>query len=153
LCFYSGCKFENRRSIALDTANGDYGFPEPLWRQLYSCGDLNGDGCEDVLGAKVAFGDASLSCYSGAAGARLWVTPDVVDEQLTSVDRVRDLDGDGVAEVLCGKVLYLSNMSVQYGNDGTVFVLSGKTGRVIKKLEELDYPVISLENFLAPQAK
>jgi hypothetical protein len=153
LCLYSGRKFQSRRAIPLGSTQEPYANPDRLWRHLHSCGDLNGDGCDDILAACVDFFGRSLSCYSGADGARLWVAPDVVDEELTSVVRVCDLDGDGVADLLCGRVLYLSAMGMHYGNDGTVFVLSGKTGRVIKKLEELDYPVISLENFLAPQGK
>jgi hypothetical protein len=154
---YFGSELQSHRSIALGSPEAPFNDIDGLRRDLYTCGDLNGDGCEDVLAAKTAFCEESLTCYSGADGSTLWVTPEVVESQFTSIDRLRDVDEDGVNEVLCGKVLYLT-MGVQYGNVGTafegnVFVLSGKSGRILHQFIESQYPGISLEHYLAQQRK
>ncbi|HTF88372.1 MAG TPA: hypothetical protein VK843_08180 [Planctomycetota bacterium] len=146
ILLFSGPRLDKRTAIDLSKQ-------EFIWsgqRDYYTCGDLNRDACEDLLVAQTEFPQSSLTCYSGANGSLLWTAPDVVDEDATSVDRLGDLDGDGVNEVITGKVHYSTTGG--YG-DGIVIVLSGSTGRIVKQFVEGDYPTIGLANYLDSHGK
>lgn len=152
LLVYSGVKFDQRRSIPVqvpkptrDNLGSFTMFSETYRRPLHNCGDLNGDGIDDILAAAVDWSDLTLTCYSGVSGSVLWKAEKAVEEHRASIARTNDMDGDGVAEVLSGAVLYLPN-GVQYGLDGLVHVLSGKTGAKLKDIEERSFPQISHAN-------
>ncbi len=149
---FTGRDLGKRRAIWLGSTVGPRCNPQALWRDLYTCGDLNGDGCEDLLAAETMIVWGRLTCYSGANGSILWKADDVVDEEYTSVDRLGDVDGDGVNDVISGRVQCVPSCGV-YGFDGMVFVVSGKAGRIVHEFEEQNYPSISLEHYLALHGK
>jgi len=142
VCF-SGRSLEKRRSIPLLVEKSPNVVMDREWRCLFTCGDLNGDGCDELLSADPCWVDAALTCYSGSDGSTLWTNEDAVVEESASIDRIRDLDGDGVTDLISGKVLYLPS-GIQYGENGQVVVVSGKSGRTLKTFDERNYHAISL---------
>lgn len=141
----SGPMLDQRRSIrvAVSQVTLDSVFlPERYCRPLYNCGDLNADGVDDILAAAVDWHDLTLTCYSGVDGSAYWKSEKAVEEHFSSVVSTSDLDGDGVPEILSGAVLYLRD-GPQFGLDGCVHILSGKTGAKLKDIEERKFPQIS----------
>lgn len=93
--------------------------------------DLNFDGHADLL---IGFQDhgqgGSVVAFSGASGKRLWhYESDQIQERLgKSVLSVRDLNGDGVREVLVGAPSFDQDR-------GRALVLDGSTGQLLKTHE------------------
>ena len=150
LIVFSGNQLERTRSVPVVTKKWPDGMNSDLpRRELHRCGDLDGDGSEDLLAAAYDFMDQSLTCYSGAGGTPNWIAERAVDATPSSATSTSDLDGDGTREVLSGVVTYLHGFGPpQYGPDGTVQVRSGKTGKLLDVIEEREFPQISFERHL-----
>lgn len=90
--------------------------------------DLNFDGFADlVIGDQNDGQGGAVVAFSGASGKRLWhYESDQVDERLgKSVIGVRDLNGDGVREVLVGAPYF-------DGDRGRALLLDGSTGQLLQ---------------------
>ncbi len=141
---YSGPKLEQRRSIVIEPSRDtDKFFEEAYCRQLYNGGDLTADGIDDILEVALDWFDLQLICYSGADGSVAWNSEKgTVEEEQSSIASTGDINGDGVCEILSGAVLYLPD-GPQFGLDGCVHILSGKTGAKLKDIEERKFPQIA----------
>jgi hypothetical protein len=151
LLVYSGASHENFRAFPVQTLPKahDTRNPDNARRELHSPGDLNQDGADDVLTAAIDFSDQSLTCYSGSDGTKLWRAERTVDASPSTMDATCDLNGDGVREILVGFVMHLHGFGPpQFGEDGCVRILSGKTGELLGSIEERLFPQISLERYL-----
>ena len=112
-------------------ASGNIGFG----RAADFVGDVDGDGVSDyAVGAPYASGGEAY-VYSGRTGALLWTLVAEGDghEFGSDVAPVGDIDGDGRADFL---VVAPMAPQVQYlANDGWVYLVSGATGAVLRKIE------------------
>ncbi len=125
-------------------------------RKLYACGDLNHDGCDEVLAAGVNFRDErdkalqgnELVCYSGKDGSMTWPAPGALGSAEQSVIRIRDVDADGVDDLAIGRVFspyYDIDFILSRCVNGRLNVLSGKTGMQLRTFEESRYPGIAFQ--------
>jgi hypothetical protein len=99
-------------------------------------GDLDGDGVRDVVvsgpeGQRGGWFTGEVTAYSGSTGVRLWTLyGDQPDTDLgASLASGLDMDGDGTDDVLAGATWLNGN-----GAPGEVWVISGKTGQLLRKI-------------------
>jgi len=133
---YSGMTGALLYSVQGET--GDFG------QAIASLGDIDGDGTSDfAAGARTVTVSGVPNCgaiyaYSGATGSLLYKVEGGPgagvsgDEFGASVARVPDLDGDGKADLLVGAP---GGINVAAQRSGVAVVLSGATGRELRRLE------------------
>jgi len=115
-----------------------------LGASLVVVGDVNGDGAEDVaIGSPGAYLYSAVRLVSGADGKILWTRRDQVrthgpEEIGLDLDLLSDRDKDGVPELLVGGGCH--NPHGSWDPTGNVHILSGKTGEVLVRMDEWDFP-------------
>jgi hypothetical protein len=116
-----------------------------LGEVVAAIGDLDGDGVSEFAAAAPASDDFGITdagrvvAFDGATGARLYHvnnTNPVSGEQFgSSIAGGRDLDADGVPDFVVGTYRDSTRVGT---NSGSVLVVSGATGTVIRKLYDED---------------
>ena len=129
---YSGRTHEILHTLRSSSAN-----PSSFGGAVAAPGDLDGDGCADVLAAghcttftgKTCDGEVVL--FSGKTGAELHRWQGLSDDEKFGfrVDALGDLDGDGFSEILVGAY-------GAFDGDGRVYLFSGRTRRLLYLHEE-----------------
>ena len=129
---YSGRTHEILHTLRSSSAN-----PSSFGGAVAAPGDLDGDGCADVLAAghcttftgKTCDGEVVL--FSGKTGAELHRWQGLSDDEKFGfrVDALGDLDGDGFSEILVGA-------HGAFDGDGRVYLFSGRTRRLLYLHEE-----------------
>jgi hypothetical protein len=101
--------------------------------------DLDGDDHSDfAVGSSEFLCRTRLQVFSGRTGTKLWERPRLEsEEQDAAVCGVLDRDGDGVAEILHGSVFFIFD-GPQWGENGSVEILSGKTANRLRVIAEYD---------------
>ena len=111
-----------------------------LGMSVASAGDMDGDGFDDVIVGAI-FADAgglvnagSAYVHSGATGILLWQFDGAESDSRFgfSVSGIADVDGDGVGDLLVGAA---SASPGSIWDAGSVFVYSGATGTMIRRLD------------------
>ncbi len=103
-------------------------------RSVSTAGDLDGDGCEEVLvGAPFHAEKGAAYVYSWRKSSMLFsfAGEDASDSFGWSVGRAEDLDGDGVNDLLVGA----PNHDGPHPEAGRAYAFSGKTGRLLYVVE------------------
>ncbi len=133
-----GLAFERRWDSDLDS-------PPCIAKCVAMPGDLNADGIPDLV-----FGNPNnfefpggVRAISGKDGSEIWKVPPGGGMTWTlppgvSLDVLEDGDGDGVADIVvgCGSFSYDSLQ----GDGGVLLILSGRSGKELRRLEEADVP-------------
>jgi len=83
-------------------------------------GDINNDGYDDVI-VGTAWGDRSITAFSGKTGISLWETP--LNGPVFAVKGVEDFTGDGIPDAVAGA----SNMNE---TEGRMFGINGSNGAI-----------------------
>jgi len=129
----------------------DQHFGGQLGWSLSVSGDINGDGIADViagvphhishpntLGAEINAGKALV--FSGKDGSLLFALSDPEEQEDglfgTAVAALGDVDSDGVADFAVGVPGHDVGGEEGIANVGTVYIYSGKTGGVIRTLDD-----------------
>lgn len=103
-------------------------------RSIAVLGDADGDYCDDLLiGAPRGRKDGSLpevQLRSGRTGERIWTATWNTDAFGVDVAALGDVDDDGCPDLIVGA----SAPSLQRSDRGRAFVLSGRTGAVLREL-------------------
>lgn len=110
-------------------------------RELFNVGDITGDGVDELVASTAWFLNEQVTCYSGGDGKPIWTTKGVVEGEKASIIGVQDLDADGHRDIASGRVWYLEN-GPEFGR-GELILVSGATGREIRRIAERDYVAIS----------
>ena len=104
--------------------------PEETWKyadqHLKACGDVDGDGIEDAIGAPDKSG--VINMVSGATGNYLW---SVKSEFVHAAPTMSDFDGDGVPDV----VFIHANQNPHTKTDVPIALASGRTGQMLWRLK------------------
>lgn len=103
-------------------------------------GDLNEDGVTDVVIGSPGIFFSAVAAYSGEnPNELLWIVKETsgLERYGTSMDALKDVDGDGVVDLLVGGTDHNPGSAVA---PGSVWIISGRTGRVVWTLraKELD---------------
>ena len=117
--------------------------PEGYPMNLVLMSDITGDGIQDFLVGQSSYSNGlilvcgKVAVFSSIDGSLLWQKIGEMRSGLlgASVADVGDIDGDGWSDVAVGEPGHMSDSSEYEGPD-RVYILSGRTGKEIRRLGE-----------------
>lgn len=99
--YYLGPDYTTSREIyAARTVNPSNQYPTECWVQI--AGDFTGDGWPDVLTTSHSAGVGAILYVNPKGEARRWDSHKVIPAVQTEITLLRDIDGDGVPELVYG---------------------------------------------------
>jgi hypothetical protein len=136
-----------RKLTTIDQDNTE-GFDPNLGLAVVPMPDLDGDGSSEIIVSEPGSGPSTglaIIALSPKTAARIWTyQAEFLGDVGTSFDLLEDVDGDRVPDVLVGGGDY--GFHGRFHANGSVRVLSGKTGKLIDIVLENEFPALRAES-------